>query len=81
MRNSYLRACLLGIITVNAMFLTRFFLWQALWQTMYAVVPILLMNRFLAPGLVSNEEGENEHEATVNEQPSHKRAQLYDRNV
>ena len=81
MRNSYLRACLLGIITVNAMFLTRFFLWQALWQTMYAVVPILLMNRFLAPGLVSNEEGENEDQATENDQPSHKGAHLYDRNV
>ena len=49
MQHGYLRACLLGIIAVNAMFLTRFFLWQALWQTLYAVVPILLMYRFLAP--------------------------------
>ena len=49
MQHGYLRACLLGIIAVNAMFLTRFFLWQALWQTLYAVVPILLMYGFLAP--------------------------------
>jgi hypothetical protein len=68
MRNSYLQACLLGIIIVNAMFLTRFFLWQALWQALYAVVPILLMNRFLAPDTVSLEE--EEEEDGTNDQPN-----------
>lgn len=48
MPNGYLRACFLAIITVNAMFLTRFFLWQALWQIMYAAVPVILLYYFLA---------------------------------
>lgn len=60
MPNSYIRACLIGIISVNAMFLTRFFLWQGLWQALYSVVPILLMNRFLIPDVVVEETDEYE---------------------
>jgi hypothetical protein len=49
MRDSYLRSALVGILVVNAMFLSRFLLWQALWQALYAVIPCLLLHRFLAP--------------------------------
>ena len=46
-RDAYMRACIIAVITVNAMFLTRFFLWQALWQILYVVVPILFLNWLL----------------------------------
>jgi len=36
---TYLRYCLIGIVTVNAMFLSRAFLWFYFWQLMYAIVP------------------------------------------
>jgi hypothetical protein len=36
----YLQYCLIGIVTVNAMFLTRFFLWQYFYQMLYAMIPI-----------------------------------------
>ena len=39
----YLQYCLIGVVTVNAMFLTRFFLWQYFYQMLYAMVPILLL--------------------------------------
>lgn len=39
MPRSYLRSCLIAILSVNAMFLTRFFLWQYFYQVMYAVIP------------------------------------------
>lgn len=45
--NDYLKACLLGIVVVNAMFLTRFFLWQAFYQLLYAVVPCWFLARYL----------------------------------
>ena len=39
----YLQYCLIGIVAVNAMFLTRFFLWQYFYQMLYAMVPCMLM--------------------------------------
>jgi hypothetical protein len=39
----YLQYCLIGVVTVNAMFLTRFFLWQYFYQVVYAVVPIVFL--------------------------------------
>ncbi len=39
MPRSYLRCCLIAILSVNAMFLTRFFLWQYFYQVLYAVIP------------------------------------------
>lgn len=39
----YLQYCLIGIVTINAMFLTRFFLWQYFYQMLYAMVPCLLL--------------------------------------
>lgn len=39
----YLQYCLIGIVTVNAMFLTRFFLFQYFYQMLYSMVPCLLM--------------------------------------
>lgn len=46
MPRGYLQFCLIGIITVNAMFLSRAFLWFYFWQMMYAVVPIALLAWF-----------------------------------
>lgn len=39
----YLQFCLIGIVTVNAMFLSRAFLWFYFWQIMYAMVPCILL--------------------------------------
>ena len=39
----YLRNCLIGIVTVNAMFLSRFLLWQYFYQMLYAIVPCVLL--------------------------------------
>jgi hypothetical protein len=39
----YLKYCLVGILCVNAMFLTRAFLWFYFWQLMYAIVPIVVL--------------------------------------
>jgi hypothetical protein len=39
----YLRSCLIGIVSVNAMFLTRFFLWQYFYQMVYAIVPCMIL--------------------------------------
>jgi hypothetical protein len=40
----YLQYCLVGIVTVNAMFLTRFFLWQYFYQMLYAFIPIMTVS-------------------------------------
>jgi hypothetical protein len=37
----HLRSCLIAILAVNAMFLTRFYLWQYFYQILYAVIPCL----------------------------------------
>jgi hypothetical protein len=39
----YVQYCLIGIVTVNAMFLTRFFLWQYFYQMLYAMIPIMVL--------------------------------------
>jgi len=39
----YLQCCLVGIVAVNAMFLSRFFLFQYFYQMLYAMVPILTL--------------------------------------
>jgi len=39
----YLQCCLIGIVTVNAMFLTRFFLWQYFYQMLYSMIPIVVL--------------------------------------
>ena len=43
MPRGYLQYCLIGIVTVNAMFLTRFFLWQYFYQMLYAIIPIVAL--------------------------------------
>ena len=40
----YLQAALIGIVTINAMFLTRVFLWQYFYQMLYALVPCLVLS-------------------------------------
>jgi hypothetical protein len=39
----YVQYCLIGVVTVNAMFLTRFFLWQYFYQMLYALIPTLAL--------------------------------------
>lgn len=39
----YVQYCLVGIVTVNAMFLTRFLLWQYFYQMLYAMIPIIAL--------------------------------------
>lgn len=43
MPRNYLQYCLIGIVTVNAMFLTRYFLWQYFYQMVYAIIPIVAL--------------------------------------
>lgn len=43
MRPGYLQCCLIGIVTINAMFLTRFFLWQYFYQVLYAAMPCIFL--------------------------------------
>jgi hypothetical protein len=43
MPRGYLQYCLIGVITVNAMFLSRFFLWQYFYQMLYAMIPIMVL--------------------------------------
>jgi hypothetical protein len=43
MRPGYLQSCLIGIFTINAMFLSRFFLWQYFYQVLYAVIPCIIL--------------------------------------
>ncbi len=47
MPRSYLRFCLYGILVVNAMGLSRFFLWQYFYGTLYAVVPCLILAKLV----------------------------------
>ena len=43
MRAGYLQACLIGIVTINGMFLSRVFLWQYFYGILYAVVPCIFL--------------------------------------
>jgi hypothetical protein len=48
MRPGYLQACLIGAVVVNSMFLTRFFLWQAFYQMLYAIIPCIVLSWYFA---------------------------------
>ena len=43
MRSGYLQCCLIGIVTVNAMFLSRVFLWQYFYGVLYAFIPCAVL--------------------------------------
>lgn len=43
MRPGYLQCCLIGIVTVNGMFLSRVFMWQYFYGVLYAVIPCLIL--------------------------------------
>jgi len=45
--NQVLRSCLMAVSVVNAMFLTRFFLWQYFYQFLYTALPCVLTLKFL----------------------------------
>jgi hypothetical protein len=47
----YLQYCLIGIVTVNAMFLSRFFLWQYFYQMLYAIVPCVFLTWYFGRGV------------------------------
>lgn len=46
MPRGYLQAALIGIVTINAMFLTRVFLWQYFYQMLYALVPCVILSTY-----------------------------------
>lgn len=48
MRPGYLQSCLIGAVAVNSMFLTRFFLWQAFYQMLYAIIPCVVLSWYFA---------------------------------
>jgi hypothetical protein len=43
MRRGILQSCLIAILVVTAMFLSRVFLWQYFYQVMYYLVPVLVL--------------------------------------
>jgi hypothetical protein len=43
MRPGYLQSCVIGIFTINAMFLSRFFMWQYFYQVLYAILPCMFL--------------------------------------
>jgi hypothetical protein len=45
----YLQCCLIAIVTVNAMFLSRFLLWQYVYQILYSMIPVLLVAWLVSP--------------------------------
>ena len=47
----YVQYCLIGVVTVNAMFLTRFFLWQYFYQMLYAMMPCILLAWYFGRGV------------------------------
>ncbi|MEM0966358.1 MAG: hypothetical protein AAGJ81_09450 [Verrucomicrobiota bacterium] len=62
MKDGYLKYAFLAILAVNCMFLTRFFLWQALWQGLYAVIPCLVLNYLLRPKTIESDASDLEGE-------------------
>lgn len=42
----YLQCCLVGILVVNGMLLSRFFLWQYFYQVLYAAIPCMMLAWF-----------------------------------
>ncbi len=47
MKNGYLKSCFTAIFTVNAMYLSRFFLWQYFYQVLYALIPCIILTWLL----------------------------------
>ena len=43
----YLRCCLISITVINAMYLTRFYLWQYFYQVLYAAIPCIVLAWYL----------------------------------
>lgn len=43
-----LQAIFIGIITINSMFLSRFFLWQYFYQMLYSFLTVTILSRWLA---------------------------------
>jgi len=47
MPRGYLRCCLISITVINAMYLTRFYLWQYFYQVLYAAIPCIVLAWYL----------------------------------
>ena len=47
MSRSYLQCCLIAILAVNGMYLSRFFLWQYFYQILYATIPCVALAWYL----------------------------------
>lgn len=47
MPRTYLRFCLYGVLVVTALGLSRYFLWQYFYQTLYAVLPCLIFAKIV----------------------------------
>ncbi len=43
MPRGYLQCCLIAILVVNGMYLSRFFLWQYFYQMLYAIIPAVAL--------------------------------------
>lgn len=71
MQPGHLRSCLIAILAVNAMFLTRFYLWQYFYQVLYAVLPCLVFaHLFRRKNVPLRQARPNPVEKTVTGDPS-----------
>lgn len=70
MRDGYLKCAFLGILSINAMFLTRFYLWQAFWQIMYFVVPCLILSKIFSQRTIVIDGPDDQEEDQVEDSES-----------
>lgn len=50
LRDSYFKYCCYAILVINAMYLTRFILYQYFWQSLYMIVPCYVAQRVINGG-------------------------------
>lgn len=74
MPDSYLKYCLYGIVVINAMYLTRFILYQWFYQTLYMAIPCFILQR-----MVDKRFGKSRQETTPEATPLPEVSQGYPR--
>jgi len=70
MRPGYLQSCLIGIVTVNAMFLSRVFLWQYFYQMLYAAIPCIVLARLVSKNTPRLQTAARKANRSVHQEPA-----------
>lgn len=69
MPRGYLQAALIGIVTINAMFLTRVFLWQYFYQMLYALVPCVFLSWYFTKNAARMSAASRNYRRSMNGRP------------